>query len=109
MRHEHFLDRDELSWSDLIVLARSNHELGKHWITRLRDEAKALADRRFADWRINEAIANAAQACLDTWSEPADAVQHLDELDALIIGDDEPEPRVAPVERLSPAVFGGYR
>ncbi len=76
-----------LSWGDLVALARSNHVLGIHWITRLRDEAQDLAAKRYADWRAQNAIAQAAQGYIDVHQYPEDARLYLEELDALIFGD----------------------
>ncbi len=77
-----------LSWGDLVALARSNHVLGIHWITRLRDEAQDLAAKRYADWQAQRAIASVAQNAIDVWEYPDDARMYLEELDALIFGDE---------------------
>lgn len=88
-----------LSWGDLVALARSNHVLGIHWITRLRDEAVQLADHD---------IAREAQGYLDTHEYPEDARQYLDELDSYLFPDPDPLQDQF-IERISPSVFGGYR
>jgi hypothetical protein len=79
----------------------------------IRDEAEALAAKRYCGWRIQNAIADAAQALRDVLADchPDDRAVHFDELDALLC-DDEPE--AEPVyEVWSDAdkmrVFGGYR
>jgi hypothetical protein len=103
----------QLSWADRVTLARSNSMFADDLILSIRDEAEALSAKRYCGWRAQGAIADAAQALHDAFTDcdPADWADHFDELDALLC-DDEPE--AEPVyEVWSDAdkmrVFGGYR
>jgi hypothetical protein len=103
----------QLSWADRVTLARSNSMFADDLILSIRDEAEALAAKRYCGWRAQGAIADAAQALHDAFIDchPDDYAVYFDELDALLC-DDGPE--AEPVyEVWSDAdkmrVFGGYR
>jgi hypothetical protein len=79
MKHFPQIEAEPVTWNDRVTLARSNTILAPFHIEALRDEALELAAKRYCDYLVNEAIADAAQAWLDC---PCDAC--LDEIDALL-------------------------
>lgn len=101
-----------LTWSEMVVLARSNSQLAPSWIARLKAEAEALAEYHrqgvSSERRINLEIAAACRGYLDVQGYP-EANDYLDDLDFLLNDEGEPELTAGYVERISPSVFGSYR
>ena len=77
-------------WLDRVTMARANEALGPLHIRTLRDEALAAAAKRHYDAAECKAIADACQSYLDCFTYPdhSDALDYLDEIDALLIDDD---------------------
>ncbi len=94
------------TWHNLAAIARRNIDatLASVCIERVRAEAEELASHRYSDWRVNKAIADAAQGFID-----CPCVDCLDEIDALLADEGPDELREARPEFLSPAVFGAFR